>query len=104
METECTVTHDGDDRSLGLGEARRKRKGQRRPNRARRTVDDAVRGAKARLRPLTEFPAVRDEYRIRMPVEQGLQRPQRLYGMKAIGLARSCRIPCGRPIRDRGFC
>ena len=101
MKAERAVTHHGDDRCAGPGQARREGERKRGADRARNAIDDAMGRAEARLCPLPDLPAVRDEDRVGMGIEQRLQRTQRLHRVHAPGLARRGARPFGRTIGDR---
>jgi hypothetical protein len=62
---------------------------------------DAIRRREARLRPLSEFAAVRNEDGVGVRVEDRLQRPQCLHRMEPPRLLRRCAIPCSGSIRER---
>ncbi len=101
MESEGSVAHARDHGRLGQRDASGERERECHADRARDSVDHAMRRGKARLRPLAELSAVGNEDGVGMRVEQRLQRPQRLHRVQAVRLLRCGVRPRRRAVGDR---
>src|SRR5450631_850211 len=84
VKSERAVAQYRDDWRLGLRDPRRQRERQRRSDRAGDAVDNPMRRAQAGLGPLADLTTIAHQNRIRITVQDLLERPQRLHWMQAI--------------------